>query len=1043
MQTRFQSGDVVVLRASHDRQGVVVAILPAVAGSHRYSVFHGSGNVREYAEEQLIAVQSENPADALLQALAGESSRDLATFRARLTAARLAHPLIDTLYALQAARITFIPFQFKPLLRLIRSDQPRMLIADEVGVGKTIEAGLILKELQSRQRLENVLIVCPKALVTKWRAEMLRFDEDFRPLNGQSLKYCFREAVADLAWPSEYSRAIAHLELLRIEENLGGTDSRRHTTPGLLTLPPEVRFDLVIVDEAHHLRNPGTKSYELARFLCAASEAVLFLTATPVHIGATNLHALLALLRPDLFPDEATFVEAIEPNQHLFAAMRAIRASHRENDWEIEAAEALDRAAATVWGSHVLLQDPRFTGLAAQLKSGHPLSDAERIRGLRDLEEIHSLAHVLNRTRRRDISQVFTQREPFTLSVPFTEAQQAFYTALIDFRRRVLLRHYDPRVVRLLLDTLERQAASCLPAMAATLEHLLHTRLLRLGDLVEGSDEDEEGEAVLTSDLIDDSQALLRMARALPPDDPKLSALDQLVAATLADDGPGKILLFSFFLRTLHYVLRHLHAAGVRAELITGKVPDEERERLRDRFRLPRAHPHAIDILLSSEVGCEGLDYEFCDRLVNYDIPWNPMRIEQRIGRIDRFGQKSPKVQIYNFVTPGTVEDRVFFRCYERLDIFRHTLGDLEAVLGDVVQQLTDVALNPTLTPEQAGERAQQLADNLVRQAEEQQRLEEASGSLIGLDAAFSRDVDQMMHDGRYVDARDLFHLITHFLAQPEMGGRLSPSDPNATEHRLRLSKASRAALAEQVRQIRRKHDDRAARDFYKWLDGDEEILVVTFHQQTAVERRSLPFITPMHVLARAAVAALRTDESPLGMRATVIAPGLPTGRYLFACWIWESESVRPEVRLNVQAYNLDTHAPAPEIAEALLSLLRDASSAADLAFSQEAIADGLREVSEAAENERRTELDILRERNENMVARRLASLEASFRSRSARAGADLAGATDERIRRMKRGELARITDNYQRQRAIIEGRRMADIYTTRIAAGILEVRHA
>ena len=105
--------------------------------------------------------------------------------------------------------------------------------------------------------------------------------------------------------------------------------------------------------------------------------------------------------------------------------------------------------------------------------------------------------------------------------------------------------------------------------------------------------------------------------------------------------------------------------------IITGKVQDEEREALRNRFRLPRTDPDAIDILLSSEVGCEGLDYEFCDRMVNYDIPWNPMRIEQRIGRIDRFGQRSEKVLIYNFVTPGTVEERIFFRCFERIGVFR------------------------------------------------------------------------------------------------------------------------------------------------------------------------------------------------------------------------------------------------------------------------------------------------------------------------------------------------------------------------------------
>ncbi|EFO80003.1 helicase [Oscillochloris trichoides DG-6] len=1040
MQIRFQVGDVVAPNASPDRQGVIMTVLPPVAGSLRYRVFHGPDDIREYAEEQLIERRGHRPEDSWVQMLTGEHGLDITAFRARLTAARLANPLIDTLYALHSARITFIPFQFKPLLRLIRSDQPRLLIADEVGVGKTIEAGLILKELQSRQRLENILIVCPKALVTKWRTEMRRFDEDFRPLDGPALKYCFREAVADRAWPIEYSRAIAHLELLRIEEHLGGSIGKKQIVPGLRTLPPEVRFDLVIVDEAHHLRNPGTNSHELARFLCDASDAVLFLTATPVHIGATNLHALLALLRPDLFPNLQTFAATIEPNQYLFTAMRVIRASHQRPQWQTEVIANLEHAAATDWGRRVLSHDARFTGMLTLLRSGQPIADPERVRCLRDLEEIHSLAHVLNRTRRRDISQQFTQREPFTVLVPFNEPQRIFYQALIAFRRRILLLRYDQRVVRLLLDTLERQATSCLPALAATLEQFLHSRLLRLNTL---TDTGEEEEFALPDELLEETETLLALARALPDADPKLNALDRLVSETLAGEGPGKLLVFSFFIHTLNYLLQRLRTAGVRVELITGRVADEDREHLRDRFRLPRSHSKAIDVLLSSEVGCEGLDYEFCDRLVNYDIPWNPMRIEQRIGRIDRFGQKSPKVKIFNFVTPDTVEERVFFRCFERLDIFRHTLGDLEAVLGDVVQQLTDVALDSNLTPAQAAERAQQLADNLVLAAEEQQRLEEESGSLLGLDDAFASDVHRMLESGRYVDPRDLYHLVANFVTGSEIGGRLSPHDPNATEHRLRLSRASRAVLAERVRHMRQDHDDRAARAFQQWLDGDEPDLALTFHQQTAVEQRSLPFITPVHVLARIAVAALRTENTPLVTRARVLAPELPVGRYLFSCRLWESQSIHPEVRLNIQACELETGEPVPALAPMLLTLLRDATPAATLALAEAPITTALEQLEAAAEHERRTELATLLERNENLIARRLASIEASYRSRSTRVSSELAVASDERIKRMKAGELARITDDYNRQRTAIESRRQADIYSSRIAAGILEVHHA
>src|SRR5205807_4427262 len=103
-----------------------------------------------------------------------------------------------------------------------------------------------------------------------------------------------------------------------------------------------------------------------------------------------------------------------------------------------------------------------------------------------------------------------------------------------------------------------------------------------------------------------------------------------------------------------------------------------QRQQLRHRFSLPQSDPDALDVLLSSEVGCEGLDYQFCDCLVNYDIPWNPMRVEQRIGRIDRYGQKSEKVLIYNFITPGTVDADIYERCLLRIGIFNQALGGSE-----------------------------------------------------------------------------------------------------------------------------------------------------------------------------------------------------------------------------------------------------------------------------------------------------------------------------------------------------------------------------
>lgn len=711
--------------------------------------------------------------------------------------------------------------------------------------------------------MDNVLIVCPKALVSKWQMEMRRFDEEFRPLTAETLRYCLNETCLDGAWPAQYGRAIVHLELLRIDEYLSGV-SGRHPRPGLLNLDPPPHFNLVIVDEAHHVRTPGTNSHELVRFLCDVSAAVLFLSATPVHLGSHNLHALLNLLRPDLFPDETAFDEVVKPNHHITQAMRLVRSRIPQHAWQLDASKAMTNAAATPWGLQVLRQDPRFTEWHRKLQDEEALSDADRIRCLRDLEEVHSLAHVMNRTRRRDIGR-FTIREPHAVSVPFTPAQQRFYDALIQFRQAMLSLDYDPRVVRLITSILERQAASCLPALIPLLDSFLQSGRFSSEDVTDDTEADEIVATLspyLANYLAERARELRILAASLPPDDPKLDQLLSIIRSTLGSDGPGKVLVFSFFLHTLTYLETRLRAAGYRVAVITGRVAEEERERLRERFRQPRDDPDALDIVLSSEVGCEGLDYEFCDRLVNYDIPWDPMRIEQRIGRIDRFGQASEKVLIFNLITPGTIEDRIFYRCFERLGIFRDTVGDLEEVLGDIVQDLTQVAFDPALTPEQAEEKSRQAADNAIRLVEEQRRLEEESGAFLGLDQAFVEEVDALLAEGRFVPPDDLRQMIARFLGEPEIGGRLTPDEHLPGACRLRLRNEGRGTLQEKVRRLGR--HDRPTLTFVRWLEGKDPSLLLTFDQKMALEHRDIAFMTPVHPLAKIAIAHWGSAALPL-----------------------------------------------------------------------------------------------------------------------------------------------------------------------------------
>jgi len=1031
-------GQVVAIRADPARTGPVVAELEPVGGRRRFRVYHSPTVIRDYFEDQLRPAASPAAHDVWTKRLSDRRFIGTTEFRARLTATRLSNPQVDHIYALRSARIQFIPFQFKPLLRLLRADRPRLLIADDVGVGKTIEAGLILKELATRQQLDRVLVLCPKALTVKWRAEMRRFDEDFRILTPELLRYCLDETDLDGEWPLEYSRAIVHYELFRMEQYLVGTDERRRRHRGLLELEPPPQFNLVIADEAHHLRTPGTGSHRLIEHLCFNAVAILMLSATPVQIHADNLFTLLHLLRPELFPDKTVFQEVVEPNRYLSAAVRLLRAGPAAvDDWLEKTAEAIVDAGQTPWGRAVLSPDPMYQDVVERLKNTD-LNDTARVRTIRDIEEMHSLAHVMNRTRRRDIGR-FTVREPRTVSVPFTDEQRLLYDAVLAFRSEVLLQDYDPQVVRLILDMLERQAASCINALGPTIDRILQAG----GVLPTNVTDDPEAEAPLEPVpglILERARALLIAAGELPNEDPKFDKLADILSQTMADDtSPGKVLVFSFFLHTISYLRERLEQAGVRVGVVTGQVEDEEREALRDRFRLGRSDSAAIDVLLSSEVGCEGLDYEFCDRLVNYDIPWNPMRVEQRIGRIDRFGQRSEKVLIYNFITPDTVEERVFFRCFDRLGVFRDTVGDLEEVLGELVQELNRVALDPSLSPAQAEARARQLADNAIRLAEEQRRLDTVSGDLLGLDDAFTSEVGEIVEGGRFISVHDLRDLVETFLAQPFLRASLSGSGAIL---QLRLTEDGRRELASRIRDLGQAGHTTAG--FLRALESGERT-AVTFDQEAALEHRNIDFVTPVHPLARAAAAHFEAETEPLVGAFMVHTNDVKPGVYVFSSEIWETIAARPDLSLVCLAVSYEDAEFNEKLSSQLVNLFREAHQVAPSAStaSPETLADHLHRLDSLSDVRRRQATRALKDSNEVLLNRRLASLQSFHDSRHRRVREELEGAAEARIIRMKTSELARIEADYTRRRAALERAGDVEILSRRVAAGIVEVADA
>ena len=764
------------------------------------------------------------------------------------------------------------------------------------------------------------------------------------------------------------------------------------------------------------------------------------LTATPVQVHSDNLFTLLHLLRPDLFPDRTVFREVLEPNRYLTHVVRILRQGPAGGEQSLALAdEELRKAARTEWGRNALSGDPRYVGATALLERS-AIADDDRVRCIRDLEELHSLAHVMNRTRRRDIGR-FTVREPRTVSVPFTSEQEQLYEEILAFRREVLLQAYDPQIVRLILDTFERQAASSITALAAGIEQVLAAGGFGLADLTDDP-EAEEQRLGIPSDLLERAKTVLALARRLPEHDPKLERLLSVVHETTAEtDGPGKVLVFSYFLHTIGYLRERLERAGIRVGVVTGLVEDEEREILRDRFRLDRTDPSAIDVLLSSEVGCEGLDYEFCDRLVNYDIPWNPMRVEQRIGRIDRFGQRSEKVLIFNFITPGTVEERVFFRCFDRLGVFTDTVGDLEEVLGELVDDLTHLALDASLTPAQAEARARQVADNAIRLSEEQRRLDAESGSLFGLDDEFTEEINQIAEGGRFVSPADVETLVAVFLAQLSLKGRLVLESGNI--YKLQLPDSGRRELTTVARALGSPDRVRRQRFFDPW--SRVRILHSPLTRKRLLRIARLDFVTPVHPLARLARIDLLRNAEPLvaGFRAQ--SSNVAPGRYIFTCEMWETIAVRPDVRLVCLAVGLEDGQSADDVSAEVVNFL----TVAELldGSPNSAIADVMtqrfHQLDAISDTRRRAAMEQLATSNDELLNRRLASLEGFYENRVQRVMAELGAATEPCIVRMKTSELARIESDQTERRAALDRARDVEILSQRVAAGVVEIHDA
>lgn len=284
----------------------------------------------------------------------------------------------------------------------------------------------------------------------------------------------------------------------------------------------------------------------------------------------------------------------------------------------------------------------------------------------------------------------------------------------MEFESTSLAMLHGSRSVRFMMCTIMRQAASCIYGLQPFLKDIVARRM----DQVQEDGELYEYDFELNSDeensLYELADEIAELSEKLPEDDPKFEKMYEIIQQKQGEEN-NRVIIFSSFRHTLAYIRNKLQKRGIRVGQVDGTVPDDERYALRQRFLKDRDDEQAIDVLLFSEVGCEGLDYQFCDTMINYDLPWNPMRIEQRIGRIDRRGQKSDTVKIYNMITDGTIDATVYERCLSKIGVFESSIGDCSEILGDISDQILKIMFDPELSETERTSKIEQMADNEVK----------------------------------------------------------------------------------------------------------------------------------------------------------------------------------------------------------------------------------------------------------------------------------------------------------------------------------------
>ena len=746
MVKRQSTGDVGIV------QGMTTKVPP------RWQVFV-HGRVITVAEADLRPHVLDDPRSRLANGRVGTARQ----FALAVTSRRYEiEQLMNDLVSLGQSRVALKPHQVSVVHRVVSDYPHRYLLCDEVGLGKTIEAGLVLKELRARGGATRCLVIVPPNLVRQWQFELRsKFNETFSILNSDTVRFLKTSQGFD-------GNPFEAFDSVIVSSGWIGSEPWS-------SLVAEVPWDMVIVDEAHHARvrmsgnkREETRLYRAVRKVASpeafSKRAALFLTATPMQLDSRELFSLVELLDPALFPTVQHFERHRQEVPGLSCLVHDLSSYGFPPPGE-DPAEVVARVAAWLGEGE--------TEVSLRLGSGE---DAVA-RLCDDLSARHLLSQVLIRNRKKVIGG-FMPRQAHRWAVELTTEELRALNAVEDYVREGFSRseRTHDQAVGFVMVIFQKLMASSIRAsrgsldrrrqrleQSATAPALSKRRAALVADLEEGLERD-----VFIADLLDEVAAsnsqeahelgrLVELLDAIPTDS-KADILVQQLDILQALDQSAKVLLFTEFRETQEYLRQRLEATGWDVNLFHGEMKPAAKDGAVEVFRAATEPA----ILLSTESGGEGRNFQFCHLLVNYDLPWNPMRVEQRIGRVDRIGQ-AETVQVFNFWVKGTIEERVLNVLERRINVFEETVGGLDPILGDAERDLIKILRLGGKERDAALARYEALVERRMKEA---RSADEKLRDFIMETKSYSRDIaEQLVANASPVTPADQERFVSRLLA--------------------------------------------------------------------------------------------------------------------------------------------------------------------------------------------------------------------------------------------------------------------------------------